>query len=92
MTPPFGMDRATGVPLQGVFFGTIFPWRCHGLKVNCPLQGHARAGVNADGFGRLKVGRKNGHEGCSRTLYVFFFTEKRKRLGSKGVKKNRPQT
>ena len=28
------------------------------------LPSIARAGVNADEFSRLKVGRKNGHESC----------------------------
>jgi len=43
--------------------------------------------VNADGFGRLKVERNNGYESFSSTLQIFFFTEKRKRPGSKGRRK-----
>jgi hypothetical protein len=40
------------VPFQGVFIlEPIFPWRCHGLGVNCPFQG-VRVGENPHRFSK----------------------------------------
>ena len=50
MTPPFGMDREAGVPLQGVFLWDHFPMALPWAESELPLAGASDLAKVAAGF------------------------------------------